>query len=103
MMYFVVVVMTIVGSFASLSLKQSTNLKRKVNRYFVIGTSLYILSAVLNVLVLKYLPYGTVLPLTSLTYVWTVGFAYIFLKEKITFKKIVGLFLICSGVILLIM
>lgn len=42
-----------------------------------------------------------VLPLTSITYIWTLVISYKFLKEKITFKKIIGIILIIVGAIII--
>ena len=54
---------------------------------------------VLNIIVLKYLPYSVVLPLTAITYIWSLVIAYCFLKEKITKVKIYGIICIMIGAI----
>jgi len=61
---------------------------------------LYLLSAVLNIYVLKYLDYSVVLPLTSITYIWTMVLSYFSLKERITAKKVLGVALIVGGAVL---
>jgi len=66
-----------------------------------LGGFFYILGASLNIVVLKKLPYSVVLPLTSLTYVWTLIIAHFALKEKITRLKIIGVILILVGAVLL--
>jgi len=43
-----------------------------------------------------------VLPLTSITYIWTMLVSYLALKEKITKNKIIGVILICVGAVLLV-
>ena len=58
---------------------------KNVNLY--IGGFLYLASAILNIWLLRYLEYSVVLPLTSLTYIWTMVFSYMILKEKITKKE----------------
>lgn len=63
--------------------------------------SLYLIAGILNIYILRFLPYSVVLPLTSLTYVWTLLIAGQFLKEQIVCRKVYGLCLICTGVILL--
>ncbi len=68
-----------------------------------IGGSLYLLSAILNVILLRYLDYSVVLPLTSLTYLWTILLAYIFFKEEISKSKILGIMAIIFGVILIVL
>lgn len=54
----------------------------------------------MNIWVLRFWDYSVVLPLTSLTYIWTMVLSYIILKEKISAKKIVGVILILAGAIL---
>jgi len=66
-----------------------------------VGGLLYVLGAGLNILILKKLPYTVVLPLTSLTYVWTMIISYLVLNEKITRLKITGVTLILVGSIIL--
>lgn len=68
----VLVVMTFLGATASLFLKKASGsegilaLMQNVN--FYLGGMLYLLAAVLNIYILKFLEYSVVLPLTSLTY-----------------------------------
>ena len=94
--------MTVLGSFAALFLKKaSVDIHIKVllsNVNFYIGGGLYFLSAVINIYVLKFLPYSVVLPITSVTYIWTMLLSFYILKENISTKKIVGLILIIFGV-----
>lgn len=99
--------MTIIGAFASFLLKKAINsalsMKNLINSiYFYIGAILYLVSALLNIFVLRFLEYSTVLPLTSITYVWTLLLAGVFLKEKITHKKIYGVMLIVIGAAFLV-
>lgn len=96
--------MTLLGSFGALSLKLSIDKESNIMQsalcpLFYLGAGLYFLSALLNIYVLKYLQYSVVLPLTSITYIWTMIFSYIYLKERITVYKIVGILLIILGVI----
>lgn len=58
------------------------------------------ISALLNIFVLRYLDYSVVLPLTSITYVWTMIISYLILKESITKRKIAGVALILVGAVL---
>ncbi len=67
------------------------------NKYLYLGGILYFLSGLLNIFVLKYLPYTTVLPLTSITYIWTLILANRFYGESITKNKIIGICLIIIG------
>ena len=99
--------MTFMGSVASLFLKRasgSDGIRNMIlNPYFYIGGMLYFFSAVLNIWILHFLDYSVVLPLTSLTYVWTMISSYLVLKEKITWKKIVGVLLVFVGAIIVVM
>lgn len=100
----VLLVMTAMGAIASLFLKKASSLSNllqmigNVNLY--VGGGLYLGSAILNIWILRYLDYSVVLPLTSLTYVWTMVLSYFVLKEKITRKKILGVSLILIGAVL---
>ena len=103
-LYFIsLLIMTMLGSVASLFLKKASGTEgiftmlKNVNLY--IGGFLYLASAVLNIWILRYLDYSVVLPLTSLTYIWTMVLSYLILKEKITKKKIGGVILILIGAI----
>ena len=85
--YFILLlVMTLLGSVASLFLKKASGsegiiaMLKNINLY--IGGFLYLASAVLNIIVLRYLDYSIVLPLTSITYIWTMILSYMILKEK---------------------
>lgn len=99
--YVCLIIMTFMGSIASLFLKRasgSNGLKSLLfNQNLYIGGMLYLFSAVLNIWILRYLDYSVVLPLTSLTYVWTMFVSYLVLKEKITRRKIVGVLLVLVG------
>lgn len=103
--YIILLVMTIIGSVASFFLKKASKsetimkLIKNINIY--IGGALYITSALLNIYILKYLDYSVVLPLTAITYIWTLLISYKFLKEKVTFKKIIGIVCIIIGAIII--
>ena len=96
-------VMTFMGSIASLFLKKASGsnglleMLKNINLYM--GGMLYVCSALINILVLKFLNYSVVLPLTSITYIWTMILSNVFLKEKITKKKMFGVILIFIGAI----
>lgn len=102
-----ILIMTLMGSIASLFLKMasfSQGIKAmlfNVNLY--IGGFLYLASAILNIWLLRTLDYSVVLPLTSLTYIWTMFLSYLILREKITGKKIAGVILILIGSVLVSM
>ena len=103
----VLVVMTFLGATASLFLKKASGsegilaLMQNVN--FYLGGMLYLLAAVLKIYILKFLEYSVVLPLTSLTYSWTMALSYFVLKEKITGRKMLGVALILAGAVVVSM
>jgi len=100
--YVLIIIMAFISSTASFSLKKSTNgitvVSILTNKYLYIGSFLYIIAASLNIYILQKLPYSVVVPLGSITYIWTMLIAYFFLKEKIGINKIIGIILIISGV-----
>lgn len=102
--YGILVIMTLMGAVASLFLKKASaangisGLLRDFNLY--IGGGLYFLSSLLNIFILRYLDYSIVLPLTSITYIWTMGISAFSLNEKITKKQMAGVFLIVLGAVL---
>jgi len=101
--YVLILIMTLTASFASFFLKKSTNSETFFSilssKYLYIGGFLYIFAAVINIWLLKRMPYSVVVPLGSITYIWTMLIAWIFLKEKIGTGKVIGTLLIISGVI----
>jgi drug/metabolite transporter (DMT)-like permease len=104
MMYYgILVLMTFLGAYASLCLKKasSTNgvLLLLKDGNFYLGGGLYVLSALLNIYILRVLEYSVVLPLTSLTYVWTMLLSYAILGEKMTRKKVCGVVWILIGAV----
>ena len=102
-----VVMMTLLGALGSLGLKKGANSKRGLmglifNIWFIGGGCLYFISALLDIWLLKYLPYVIVLPLSSLTYGWSMILARIILKERISRLKIIGVSLIIGGMLILV-
>ena len=99
----VLVVMTLLGAVASLFLKRASGsegiLGLLKNANFYVGGMLYLFAAVLNIYILKFLDYSVVLPLTSMTYIWTMALSYVVLKEKITGRKLAGVALILAGAV----
>ena len=94
-----------VASFASFFLKKSSSADNKVkillSPWFYLGGVLYVISSGINIYLLKKLPYAVVLPLGSLTYVWTIFVSNRLLGEKITKRKVLAITVIFIGVLLL--
>ena len=95
--------MTFMGSVASVFLKKASGsdglLQMLQNSNLYIGGFLFVAAAVLIILVLRYLDYSVVLPLSSVTYIWTMVLSNRMLQEKITRKKILGVACIVLGAI----
>ncbi|OJG55861.1 hypothetical protein RV06_GL001443 [Enterococcus haemoperoxidus] len=96
---------TFSGSAGALALKKGMNdlpqLSLKLvlmNGWIYLGSFLYILSAVTNIFLLKFLDYSIAFPMTSLTYVWTVIISYFIFNEKLTVRKVLAVILIIIGV-----
>ena len=101
--YVLILAMTLMGAIASIFLKRASSsenfIKMLMNMNLYVGGGLYVASALLNIVVLRYLNYSVVLPLTSVTYIWTIVLSYMVLKEKISKKKIMGVICIIIGAV----
>lgn len=102
MLYYVILlIMTLFGAVAGFCLKKASSTEgiQQLIRcpFLFVGGSLYFISALMNIYVLKYLDYSTVLPLTAVTYIWTMLLSGAVLKEKITIRKVVGTVAIVVG------
>ena len=101
--YILLIFMTLLGALGSYFLKKSTQTPGFIHIIkspnFYAGGFLYFSSAIINVYILRFLDFSVVLPLTSITYIWTMILAKILLNEKITKRKYCGLFLIIIGAI----
>ena len=101
--YCLVIVMTIFGALAGYCLKRSATTKdigdALSNPWLYYGGVLYVLAAVINIAVLQHMQYSVALPLTSLTYIWTLVIARCLLSEAITLTKVIGTGLILAGAV----
>lgn len=100
--FFLILFMTISGAFAAYSLKRSsggTLLQTFCSIWFFMGGGLYLCAACLNILALKRMDYSIVLPLSSVTYIWTAMISRTLLKENITKKMLLGIIFIVFGAI----
>lgn len=103
----VLIIMTVLGAFGGFFLKLSGQDKRKnrkgqfLNHFFILGGGFYFSASLLNIWLLNRLPLSVVLPMTSMTYVWTFFIAKIFLKERITVYKVLGLIFLSVGVVVI--
>ena len=100
----VIVFMTMLGALGGFFFKRSSaatsSLKAiATNKSVYIGGILYVAAALLNVWVLKFMPYSVVMPMTAITYIWTMILSRLLLKEKITVKKMIGIAAIIVGAV----
>ena len=65
-----------------------------------LGGSFYVVSALINIVLLRYLEYSILYPMTAITYIWSLFLSKWLLKEPVAAQKIAGIILICSGVVL---
>ena len=70
-------------------------------KLFWFGGLVYLAAAINNIFLLGYLDYSILLPMSSITYIWTMIIAYKLLGEKITVRKIIGVTAIICGATLL--
>ncbi len=106
MTYFFVLLMTLIGAIGAFFFKRSTQKADGLWQLFRIpsffcGAGLYVTSALLNVVLLRFMDYTILYPMTAITYIWTLIISALFLREKITKGKIAGIILVCLGVFIL--
>ena len=96
------------GAFASYCFKNASSkleglnlLKLAREKYLWLGGMLYIVAAANNIFLLGYLDYSILLPMSSITYIWTMLFANKLLGEKISGRKVIGVCAIVCGAALL--
>lgn len=104
--YLLLIFMTVLGSFGAFFLKKaSSHDEAKINivkrSELYIGAFLYFLSALINVYILRFFDYTVVLPLTSLSYIWTMFIAKVLFDEVISKNKIIGVGCIIIGAVLI--
>lgn len=106
-LFLIILGFTLLGSYGSYCFKKAASkesiIKILLEPILYMGAILYLISLLLNIYILEYLPYNVVFPLTSLTYVWTLIIARVVLKESITKKKIIGIILLGLGVVCMVL
>lgn len=98
-----VLAMTWSGTLGAYFFKKGTiKICHPIQAFFCIdlytGCCFYIIGAILNIILLKYMPYTILYPMTSLTYIWTLVLSRHALHEKFTYKKLFSILLILTGV-----
>ena len=69
------------------------------NKYFYVGVILFCIGSGINIYGLRFIPYNIIMPLKSVTYIWTIIIARTFLNETVNKYKITGIVTIILGVI----
>ena len=107
-LYAMLIVGCALGAFASYFFKNASANLEGLNIFALlrgkplwIGGMLYVIAAVNNIFLLGYIDYSVLLPMSSITYIWTMIVAYKLLGEKITARKIIGVAAIVCGATLL--
>jgi drug/metabolite transporter (DMT)-like permease len=102
-MLIIIIIMTLLGSFGGFFFKKSTDGSTIVSiiksKFLYIGGVLYVSAAILNIVALKYMPLTVVMPMSAITYVWSMITSRLILKEKITKFKLLGITFIIIGAI----
>ncbi len=94
----------LISAFAQVLLKKSADTKKDsiIKEYLNVKTicsySIFFIATLCSVFAYKYLPlsYGPILG--TLEYIFVAVLSYIFLKEKIKKKKLIGLLIVLAGV-----
>lgn len=94
----------LISAFAQVLLKKSADTKKDsiIKEYLNVKTicsySIFFIATLCSVFAYKYLPlsYGPILG--TLEYIFVAILSYIFLKEKIKKKKLIGLLIVLAGV-----
>lgn len=100
-----ILLFTLLGAFGAFFFKRASSHGLQWSRHLMFsllfGGVCYGSGALLNIYVLKKVDYTVVFPLTSITYVWTFLIAVLFLKERMTLRKLIGVVCIMLGTILI--
>ncbi len=95
---------SVVGSFGAVFLKLGADrlagFWHLFNWRLLLGVVLYLASSVFYGWGIKYGQISVLFPMVSLGYVWTMVWARLFFKERLTKEKVAGLGMILLGVLL---
>jgi len=106
MLYLLVLPMTFLGSlgafFFKLSAANAVNLASLLKNWrLYLGGTLYVGSALCNILLLRFLDFSILYPMTAVTYIWTLFLSNRLLEEEITKRKLIGVAMLCIGILIL--
>ncbi|MGX6446100.1 EamA family transporter [Neobacillus sp. K501] len=95
------VIMTLFGAAGGVFFKLLSTTKKKI--FFLVGGFFYGIGALLNIVLLKELPYTVVFPANALTYIWALILAKWVFNEKIGKYKLIGVVFIILGIVMLVL
>lgn len=106
MIYLLALPMTFLGALGAFFFKKAATkadglLPLFINKEFYLGGTSYVSGAILNILLLRYLQYSILYPMTAITYIWTAMISHHLLGEKISKRALLGIVMICIGVVFL--
>lgn len=78
----------------------SSFIKEYLNPYVIIGYAMMLVSTILTIFSFKGLDYKNGPVIESIGYVYVLILSFLFLKEKITLKKLIGNVLILIGIMI---
>ncbi|MGO4731994.1 EamA family transporter [Paenibacillus sp. 2KB_22] len=96
----VLIVMTLCGALGGAGLKAYASSRNRL--HLLMGLGFYGTGALLNIVLLKFLPLTVVLPANALTYVWTLIIAMLVFKETVGPLRWIGVACIMGGLCLLV-
>ena len=94
----------LIASFSQVLLKKSAEknggngLKAYFNPLVIVSYSLFVISTLVSLLCLKFLPLSRAPILDSASYIFVAVLSRIFFKEKINLKKAIGFIFIVTGI-----
>lgn len=95
-----------IASISQIVLKKSANkkhqtlMKEYLNIQVIVGYGLLFISTILTIFALRGLPYKSVPIIEATGYVYILILSHLFLKEKITRRKVLGNIIIILGIII---
>lgn len=103
MIYLLALPMTFLGAlgaffFKRAAMKADGILPLFTNKELYLGGMFYVSGAILNILLLQYLQYSILYPMTAITYIWTAMISHRLLGEKMSKRVFLGIVMICVGV-----
>lgn len=99
--FLLIIIMTCCGALGGTFFKKSSSKNNKINNCLILGLTFYSIGAVLNIILLKYIPLTIFLPCNSITYVWTTFISKYIFDENISKYNILGITFITLGLCLL--